>query len=153
MEMRRKDRQLGIDETIEILNKSEYGVLSTVDQNNIPYGVPINFVYIDGVIYFHCAEVGHKLSNIKQNNNVCFTVTNGVYLIPEKFSTVYSSAILFGKISVVEDKEEKVKGLEALIRKLSPDYIEDGLKYIERSADNTTVLKMEIKEMTGKARK
>ena len=47
MEMRRKDRALGMEETIEILNKSEYGVLSTVDENNVPYGVPINFAYTD----------------------------------------------------------------------------------------------------------
>ena len=154
MEMRRKDRQLGMDETIEILNKSEYGILSTVGEDNVPYGVPINFVYTDGVIYFHCAkDVGHKIINIKQNNNVCFTVVNDVSLIPSAFSTKYSTAILYGTISVVEDREEKRKALEALIKKLSPDYMESGLKYIDNSMDDTGVLKMEIKQITGKARK
>ena len=154
MEMRRKDRALGMEETIEILNKSEYGILSTVDENNVPYGVPINFAYTDGVIYFHCAkDVGHKLSNIKQNSNACFTVVNDVCLLPSTFSTKYSSAILFGTISAVEDDEEKRKGLEELIKKLAPDYMESGLKYIANSMDDTTVLKMEVKEMTGKAKK
>ena len=154
MEMRRKDRELGLEETIEILNKSEYGVLSTVDENNVPYGVPINFAYTDGVVYFHCAkDVGHKLNNIKQTSNVCFTVVNDVCLLPSAFSTKYSSAILFGTISAVENNEEKRKGLEALIKKLAPDYMESGLKYIANSMDDTTVLKMEVKQITGKARK
>lgn len=48
MEMRRKDRMLNQEETIDILNKSEYGVLSTVGKDNAPYGVPVNFAYVDG---------------------------------------------------------------------------------------------------------
>ena len=34
------------------------------------------------------------------------------------FSTKYSSAIVFGKVSIVEDEDEKKKGLEALIKKI-----------------------------------
>ena len=53
----------------------------------------------------------------------------------------------------VEDEDEKKKGLEALIKKLSPEYIESGMKYIDKSASQTYVLKMEITEMTGKGKK
>ena len=114
----------------------------------------MNFVYEDGVIYFHCAKaVGYKVSNIIHNSNACFTVVNDVCLQPKTFSTKYSSAIVFGKVSIVEDEDEKKKGLEALIKKLSPEYIESGMKYIDKSASQTYVLKMEITEMTGKGKK
>ena len=77
MEMRRKDRMLNEDQTLDILNRSEYGILSTIGVDNVPYGVPMNFVYEDGVIYFHCAKaVGYKVSNIIHNSNACFTVIN-----------------------------------------------------------------------------
>ncbi len=154
MEMRRKDRMLGQEETLEVLNKSEYGILSTIGVDNAPYGVPMNFAYEDGVVYFHCAKaIGYKVSNIINNSNACFTVVNDVCLEPKIFSTKYSSAILFGKISIIEDIEEKKKGLEALIKKLSPEYMESGMRYIENSVDETYVLKMEVIEMTGKGRK
>ena len=45
MEMRRKDRMLNEDQTLDILNRSEYGILSTIGVDNEPYGVPMNFVY------------------------------------------------------------------------------------------------------------
>ena len=123
-------------ETIDILNRSEYGILSTVGKDNAPYGVPLNFAYVEGVIYFHCAKAnGYKIINIINNSNACFTVVDDVCLQPEILSTKYKSAILFGKISIVEDIEEKKKGLEALIKKLSPEYMEVGMKCIDKNTD------------------
>ena len=88
MEMRRKDRMLNQEETIDILNKSEYGVLSTVGKDNAPYGVPVNFAYVDGAVYIHCAKAnGYKIINIMNNSNACFTVVDDVCLQPEKLST------------------------------------------------------------------
>ena len=154
MEMLRKDRMLNQGETIDILNGSEYGILSTVGKDNAPYGVPLNFAYVEGVIYFHCAKAnGYKIINIINNSNVCFTVVDDVCLQPEILSTKYKSAILFGKISIVEDIEEKKKGLEALIKKLSPEYMEVGMKCIDKNTDKTYILKMEVAEMTGKGKK
>ena len=154
MEMLRKDRMLNQGETIDILNRSEYWILSTVGKDNAPYGVPLNFAYVEGVIYFHCAKAnGYKIINIINNSNVCFTVVDDVCLQPEILSTKYKSAILFGKISIVEDIEEKKKGLEALIKKLSPEYMEVGMKCIDKNTDKTYILKMEVAEMTGKGKK
>ena len=154
MEMLRKDRMLNQGETIDILNRSEYGILSTIGIDNAPYGVPLNFAYVEGVIYFHCAKAnGYKIINIINNSNACFTVVDDVCLQPEILSTKYKSAILFGKISIVEDIEEKKKGLEALIKKLSPEYMEVGMKCIDKNTDKTYILKMEVAEMTGKGKK
>lgn len=61
-EMRRKDRLLTEKEAKEILSEGEYGVLSTIGEDGYPYGVPVNYVYLNDSIYFHCAaDVGHKL--------------------------------------------------------------------------------------------
>lgn len=150
-EMRRKDRELSLEEALKILNGAEYGVLATVDENNRPYGVPINFAYSDGVIYFHCATVGHKLENLEKNSAVTLTVVGSVDLMPEKFGTKYESAIAFGNVEIIDDEEEKRKGLMAIIEKLSPEYIESGKKYIKASIGDARVLKMNVDEITGKA--
>ncbi|GAA0178813.1 hypothetical protein SH2C18_18010 [Clostridium sediminicola] len=96
LEMRRKEKQISLAESQEILKKGEYGVLSTISLNGYPYGTPLNYVYSDGCIYFHSAEDGQKIQNINHNCKVSFSVVGDVKLVPEKFSTKYESVIVFG---------------------------------------------------------
>ena len=151
MEMRRKEKMITQDEVIEVLDKAEYGVLSTVSADGVPYGVPVNFVYYEGAIYFHCALTGHRLQNINANSNVSFTVVDSVELMPEKFNTKYRSVIAFGNASLIDDEEEKKKVLLEIVKKLSPDFIEGGIKYIDSSVKDAKVVKITVSEMTGKA--
>lgn len=150
-EMRRKEKEMTKKETLEVLANAEYGVLSTISEDNTPYGTPMNFVYLDGTIYFHCALEGHRLENIKRNHNVCFSVVDSVKLMPDKFNTQYRSAAVFGTIQVVHDTEEKRKGIIAIMEKLSSDYHDAGIEYINSAFDKLCVLKLEISHMTGKA--
>lgn len=150
-EMRRKEKAIAKEEVIEILNSAEYGVLCTISADNTPYGTPMNFVYVDGAIYFHCAPEGHRLENIKGNRSVCLNVVDSVKLMPEKFNTQYRSVAAFGTIHIVEDPTEKKKGIKAIADKLSPDYPKEGMEYIESAFDKMVVLRMDIERMTGKA--
>ena len=52
-QIRRKDRVLDRNGAEDILKKGTYGVLSTFGQDGYPYGVPVNYFYKDGHIYFH----------------------------------------------------------------------------------------------------
>lgn len=151
-EMRRADRQMTEEDTKALLEKAEYGILSTVSQDNTPYGVPMSFAYANDSIYLHCAPNGQRLDNIAANKNACFTVVDAVELLPAAFSTNYRSAIVFGNIAVVEDKQEKQKGLTAFITKYSPGFLEEGMRYIDKAFEQTTLLKIEINKMTGKSR-
>lgn len=152
-EMRRNDRQLNAEDTLSVLEHGEYGVLSTVNREDIPYGVPVNYVYFNQRIYFHCAKnTGLKLENIGNNANVCFTVVGKTELLPAKFSTKYESAILFGKARILAENE-KNEPLLKLIEKYSPDFIEAGRKYVEKSASQTDIVEISIESITGKGRK
>lgn len=150
-EMRRKEKAISADEIIEVLKSAEYGVLSTISQDNTPYGTPLNFAYDNDAIYFHSACEGHKLDNIGYNNNVCFNVVDSVVLMPEDFNTQYRSVTVFGKITVVEDADEKRAGITAIADKLSPEYHKEGQDYINKAFNDMHVLKLEIEHMTGKA--
>lgn len=151
-EVRRKDRELDTGGAIEVLKKSDYGILSTVGENGYAYGVPLNYVYIDNSIYFHCAVEGHKLDNITNNNKVSFCVVGQTYILPEKFSTKYESVIIFGTASEVFDNEKNTILLE-LLNKYSPEYIEKGKEYIENSSKRTKIIKISIEHISGKARR
>lgn len=149
--MRRQDRQVSAEEAAAILEKCEYGVLSTVNQNGYAYGVPLSYVCKDGNIYFHCANVGAKLDNIETNNKVSFCVVGNKKTIPEKFTTHYESVIAFGQATIILG-QEKNEALMALIEKYAPDHTEKGKEYIQKSNENTTVVKIVIEHITGKVR-
>jgi len=151
-EMRRQDRKLDNAEALRILEKCEYGILSTCGSNGYPYGVPISYALSGGSIYFHCAVEGQKLENIKHNNKVSFCVVGGTTPLPQDFAVNYESAIVFGIASEVFG-EEKQAGLEAIVAKYSSAFTKEGLEYIRRAWDATRLYKIEIEHMTGKARR
>jgi nitroimidazol reductase NimA-like FMN-containing flavoprotein (pyridoxamine 5'-phosphate oxidase superfamily) len=150
--MRRSDRLMAEIDTAALLDNVQYGVLSTVGKDSNPYGVPISFVYMNNAIYLHCATEGEKLDNIITNNRVCFTVVDAVEVLPAAFSTKYKSAVVFGEAAVVENPEEKRSALTGFIKKYSPGFYEAGLQYIDNAFEKTKVLKIVVRNMTGKAR-
>jgi len=56
--MRRSDRAISKEETMQLLNNCEYGVLSSVSESGEPYGVPLSYYLVDDAIYFHSALEG-----------------------------------------------------------------------------------------------
>lgn len=148
-EIRRKERALDNEKALEMLENGEYGVLSTVGENGYAYGVPLNYVYIDGAVYFHCAVEGHKLNNMRHNDRVSFCVVASSKPIPQAFSTEYNSTILFGKAVEVED-DEKEKALMAIVLKYSSGYIEEGRQEIKKAWKATKVFKIVTEHISAK---
>lgn len=149
-EIRRKDRSIDNEQAVKILEKGQYGVLSTVGENGYAYGIPLNYIYYKDNIYFHCATEGSKLDNIMHNNKVSFCVVGNVEPIPDKFSCKYESVIAFGQGIEVHDRE-KEDALVALIQKYSGEFMEKGMEYIQKDSARTKVIKINIKHITGKA--
>ncbi|HHY28280.1 MAG TPA: pyridoxamine 5'-phosphate oxidase family protein [Desulfitobacterium dehalogenans] len=149
-EMRNKKRQLKLEEAKELLINGEYGILATNGENGYSYAIPLNYVYINDKIYFHCAIEGHKLDNIALNNKISFCVVGKTRLAPEKFTSKYESVIIFGR-AFIADENEKRQALIELINKYSPSYEKQGDEYIDRAIQHTCVVKIETDQITGKA--
>ncbi len=150
--IRRSDRGILESDAREILEKGEYGILSTVSSDGQPYGVPVNYACTKHFIYFHGATQGHKLDNLSSNNKVSFCVVGKTQVLPEQFATKYESAIVFGQALEVFDAEKRQALLE-LVKKYSPEFIEKGQQYIESDERKTRVYKIAIEAITGKSRK
>lgn len=150
--MRRQDRQLGQEEARQILKENQYGVLSLVGEDGIPYGVPLSYAYQNGRLYFHGAMEGRKREYFLAHPRASFCVVGKTEVLPEKFSTRYESVIAEGMVKEL-DGEEKVIALSALIEKYSSEFREKGDAYIQRAKDKTCVFCMEIEAMSGKARR
>ncbi len=106
------------EETLDFLARETVGHLATFDPSGYPYIVPLNYVYYQGKIYFHCALEGRKLDNLAANNRVCFEVSRvdkKVFApLPCKCSTRYTSALVFGTAGIVTNLERKMEVLTAL---------------------------------------
>jgi len=150
-ELRRKDRAITQEESFALLSKAEYGILSTVSENGKPYGVPLNFCIIDHCIYFHCAVEGEKIENIKHNKSVSFCTVGKTKILPDEFGSEYESVIVSGEVEEVFDANKQM-ALEGLLYKYSPDYFDQGLKYIVSLKELTRVFKITINRFSGKAR-
>lgn len=150
--IRRADREILECEAKGILEKGEFGVLSTVSTDGQPYGVPLNYSYAEDVIYFHCATDGHKLKNLSDNSRVSFCVVGRTEVLPDKFSTRYESVIVFGQAFELSG-DEKHKGLLEIVKKYSPEFIKEGLQYIEKAIHKAKVYKIAIESISGKSRK
>jgi len=152
-DVRRQDRLLDEKSATKLLN-AKYGVLSMQAEEGGAYAVPISFVW-DGskTLYFHCAPEGRKLRCIALCNKVSFCVVGNEKIIPEKFTTLYESIVVEGMASTVLHKEERMKALELLIKKYSPEHLETGLKYAKNSFQLTEIIKLEIESWSGKCKK
>ena len=150
--VRRKDRILTNNEAVEIIKNNTYGVLSTIGEDDYPYGVPISYVFFNDSIYFHSAIKGHKLDNISNNNKVSFCVVGRTHVLSGEFSTEYESAIVFGRAIEVYENEKNTALLE-IINKYSSDYIEQGKEYIQKSGKATKVMRIDIEHISGKAKR
>lgn len=148
--MRRIKQEVSKEECEKILNEERRGVLSMFGEDGYPYGVPINFKYEDGKIYFHGAKQGHKIDALKANDHVCFTVYNKGYLEEGKRGLNVTSVIVFGTVRFVEDVDEAYKRCKSLGLKYfpdEPDYIEDDAQRLKKVVQ---ILELNIDHMTGK---
>ena len=152
IKMRRAERAISLIESREMLNNSEYGILSTISADGQPYGVPLNYCYIQNEIFIHCAIEGRKLENIHVNNKVSFCVVGKTAILPDNFSSKYESVIAFGRIYEVIEAEKQAALVE-LLRKYYGNANEKGLNYIESLREKTKVYKMVIESITGKSKK
>ncbi len=150
--VRRKDRESSPEMATQLLAQGEYGFLATAGLDGQAYGVPMNYVFKNNSLYFHCAPEGHKLDNIRANNKVSFCVVGKAKVLPDKFSTEYESVIAFGTAVEVQG-EEKAQALLNLLEKYSPDYLEEGKAVMTKYLDKTSVIKMDLQHITGKARR
>ena len=135
-----------------ILERTEYGVLSTLSNNGYCYGVPVNHVVHKNNIYFHCAmNDGLKIENVQSHNKVSYTVVDNVQLLPSKMDTRYESVIVFGKASIVEEVEEKKLALNLLVKRFSPELWKEKMPCVENGPARTNIVRINIEHIVGKS--
>ena len=154
--MRRKDREItDINEKINVIKKCKVCRIG-LSENNIPYIIPLNYGYNFEnnilTLFFHSAIEGKKFDIIKNNNNVCLEIDCDTKLIEAEkacnYGYAFRSIIGFGKITILEKTDEKINGLNEIMKHQTGketiyDFTCDELK-------NVCVYKMTVEIFTGK---
>ena len=147
--MRRFKQALPYEECEEILRGEPRGVLSVLGENGYPYGFPMDFVYEDGKLYFHCAKVGHKLDALRACDRVSFCVMDRGYRKEGDWALNIRSVIIFGRIRFIEDPEETIERVRHLGLKYYPTR-ESVEEEIRQAGARVQILELTIDHMTGK---
>jgi len=155
--LRKKEREIKSQKEIEeILQKGKF-VSIALCRNNEPYVVSLNYGYdkAKNVLYFHCAKEGLKLDFIKENPNVCATVIEDLGYVKDECEQFYRSVVFWGKMSVVDDLQEKKYGIEILLKHLedNPDKVRQKTLKDDKAYEDVGILRLDITEITGKKRK
>jgi len=139
------------EEIDKIINNVDTCTLSMVDLNK-PYAVPMNFGYSDGIVYFHGAPIGKKIEILKQNPYVCvsFYSDQSLHIRHENVACSYSmkfkSVLIHGKVTFVEENNEKSRILNIIMKKYSG---RDDFDYSKPSLDNVNVFYVIPNEITA----
>lgn len=147
--MRRKNRQLSEEECFKILKEEPRGVLALLGDYDYPYTVPISHVFVDGKIYFHGAQKGHKHDAIKKHEKVSYCVVDSGIKAQDSWWYTFRSVVVFGKIKTIADRNEKIDKLTYLGDKFFPTH-EETVDEIERLLEKTEVFEITIDHMSGK---
>lgn len=173
--MRRKDREMSREFGIEVIDRAGYGIVSMIDEENEPYGVPLSIVRDGNNLYFHSALDGKKVKNFEKNPvvSIAFVGQNNVpdifsteelaemeddkskagILISKVFTTEYESAIVKGKIKIVDDEAEKLRAINLVCEKYTPTKMEYFNLAIESGLKTFNIYKIEIEEIKAKRKK
>ena len=149
--MRHTKQKLEEKEAWDMLDNAFYGVLSTVSEQGVPYGVPLHHVLSDNKLYFHSSLEGHKLENIASNPKVSFTVIGETKKMPKFCATHFKSVIAFGNIKKLQNVEEIIKVVYLLCEKNTPTQMETLGKVISANIPRLCALEMTIEHISGKA--
>ena len=147
--MRRFKQQMTDEACIALLQKAPRGVLAVLGDGGYPYTVPLDFVYDDGKIYFHCAKEGHKLDAIRTCNKVSFCVLSEGVKEPDSWWYHFESVVCFGRMHIVEEPAHKNTFLRLLGAKYFPQSYDIDVD-MAQDAPNAFVLELQIEHISGK---
>lgn len=148
--MRRHDREITDPQQLEAILRAGRELSLAMCAGDQPYVLPLNYGYADGCLYIHCARQGRKLDCLRANPKVGFTVHELVQRIDGEsacdWSTRFRSVVGQGRAEIIDEREAKIAGYDAIMRQFGGPVGGYAEKYLSASL----VIRIEIEQLTGK---
>jgi len=121
-----------------------------------PFVIPTGYARVDDTLYIHGSAASRMLRTLSTGVDVCVTVTiiDGLVLARSAFhhSMNYRSVVIFGRATLIEDREEKMTALLALSEHIIRGRWADVREPTEQEMKATTVLSLPLVEASAKIR-
>lgn len=154
--MIRQDREItDFNEILDIIERCDVCTLGLNDPEGYPYLIPLNFGYkVENghlMLYFHSALKGRKLELMERDNRVCFEMDCNHLLgsnAERGYCTMnYESVIGRGKITFIEDDEQKIEALTVITDRYHP---EGHFEFSHAALPRVKAYRLDVETMTGK---
>lgn len=149
--VRRKEYEItDIEEMKKVLAFTKY-VTIAMCKDGEPYLVTVSHGYDinRNCIYFHCAKEGKKIDYVKANSKVWGqAVIDDGYT--EECDQNYTSVHFMGKITFVENADEKLQALTCMIRQLNKNPEQAIANPKPERLKNTVIGRIDIDYLSGK---
>ena len=168
--MRRSDRELNQEIALKIIDECQYATLSCIDENNEIFSIPISIARDGMSIYIHGAKTGSKARLYKDGKIVelvavshnrvptpsyeyCESIKDSASELGSRvFTTEYQSAIAKTKAYEVTNESQKIKALELLCKKYTPNYMDYFDTAAIGSLSKINIYELKIEYLSAKAK-
>ncbi len=133
----------------EVFSQAEVLSLAINKEDGFPYAIPVNFVYLDGKLYFHSSLKGMKMDLIARDGRVGFHAASDILVSQEKSTSYYKSVCGTGLAQPVEDLQEKGKALDAIARRY---HAACPVPTPENTLRHVGIVRIDVETLTGKRR-
>lgn len=139
---RKPFKLLSLKRTMDVLESQIYGVIGCV-VDDMPYAYGINYVVVDGHIYFHTGRKGYKLAAMG---------TKASFNVIEELGLAYNgthnfrSVQVYGTLTPTEDYDIKKTVLTKLATEINPNHT----PYVDSMQATTLVYEIELDYMMGR---
>lgn len=116
-------------------NKDVYLILATVDCDEEPCGVPMNYIVKD-----KCKAM--------DSNKVSFNVVANTKAAPNKFGTLWESILFAGEAGVVVDEKEKQNAFMDLFKRCSSGFTTEFTEYVKGFGAKAMVVNVSINNLS-----
>lgn len=124
--------------------------------NGFPVVIPTGYGRQGDKLIIHGSAASRMVRSLSQGIDVSVTVTliDGIVLARSAFhhSFNYRSVVIFGKATLIEDKEEKMLALKSFTEHVMPHRWEEVRIPNEQELKATTVLALQLEEASAKIR-
>lgn len=149
-EMRRDEREIFDPADIDIILTQQRVMYIALSSDDVPFVLPVFYVWNGTSLYFHSARGGSKIEIMKKNPVICFAITHYGGIIEDElacnFEARHRTVIGLGTASFVQDDAEKI----AMLHQLMARFTEKTFTFPVANLTATQVIRIDITSMKGK---
>jgi len=149
--LRKKEREVKEPEAVARVIQNAKVLRVGMCIGDEPYVVPVCFGFLHNALYFHCAPEGKKLDFLRENGKVCFELEDEAAIVQGEeacgWSIRYTSIIGMGIATILEEKEQKVKGLDSIMKHYGG---KGPFHYRDEALAEAVVVRIEVLELSCK---